>query len=236
MRLDFLKERRFVSELMDDFSLAGEELKQTLDSLTNINSYLGNNRAILGALLPIIRRSVEPLTIVDVGCGGADLILSVAHYAASLNKQVQLIGIDGNPNIVAAVSRKTQAHKNIKFITADIIDPSFTLPECDILISSHFMYHFKDEQLIAFLQNAAQVVKYQIIFSELQRSVFAYGGFNLLARFFNFPRIILSDGLKAISRSFRRHELVVVLNRASIGAYSIQWRWAFRYLINVNLS
>jgi len=207
MQLDFLKSRSFVKEDMDDFALEGEELISTISGLSTINKFLGNSDAILGVLKPIIQHSDSSLTIIDLGCGGADILLEIAAYADKLNKEIYLTGIDGNPNIINLAKENNKAYPNLQFLDADIIDPNFSLPKCDILISTHFMYHFTDQQLITFLSKHSKNIQSKIIFSELQRSVFSYLGFQILSFLLRFPKMIHSDGLKAICRSFRKREL-----------------------------
>jgi len=235
MQLDFLKSRRFVEEDMDNFSLQGKELESTISGLSTINKYLGNTNVILNALKPLIQFSNKPLRIVDLGCGGANILRAIANYSAEIGKEVHLTGIDGNPNIIELAKVNTQVSPTFNFIASDILHPNFVLPECDILISTHFMYHFTDQELISFLSKHADKIHYKIILSELQRSVISYRGFQMLGFILGFSKMILSDGLKAISRSFRSKELVEILNEARVGKYVIHWKWAFRYLVEVQI-
>jgi len=235
MKLDFLKNRQFIAEEMDDFSLHGEELESTLSSLSKINKYLGNSSTVVNCLKPIIRQSQATLRIVDLGCGGGDLLRELAEFAIENKHELSLIGIDGNQNIISRASKKYESIPFLKFQSADILSSNFDLLECDILISSHFMYHFTDKDLINFLLKHKHSVKSKIIFSELQRSVISYRLFQLLAFCLSFPKMIMSDGLKAISRSFRKRELLRILNTVSFKRYNIQWKWAFRYLVEIDI-
>ena len=236
MQLDFLKYRSFTSENMDNFSLQGEELKTTISGLSTINKYLGNSNAILKELKPLILDSKMPLKIIDLGCGGADIIREIATYSNRIEKQVHLIGMDGNPHIINLAKESFKDEKNITFVAADILDVDFNLPECDILISTHFMYHFTDQELTTFLSKHATHIKQKIIFSELHRNVFSYIGFMLIGFLFRLPKLITSDGLLAIRRSFRKKELIEILAKASVGKSFVKWKWAFRYLVIVERS
>jgi len=236
MKLDFLKSRSFIQEDMDNFALQGEALETTISSLSAINKYLGNSNIILQVVKPMILASAELLRIVDLGCGGADILLEIAKYAASVGKKVDLIGVDGNPNIVDLAKRNSHAFPNLNFITADILHPDFELADCDILMSTHFMYHFTDRELIDFLQKQRTKIHRYIIFSELQRSLVSYCGFQVIGFLFRFSKLIIADGLKAIKRSFRRQELIDIFEQAGVGKHSIQWKWAFRYLVKVDMT
>jgi len=233
MLLEFLSERQFVSEEMDNLDLAGSTLTSTLTGLSRINKFLGNSNAVLRHLKPIIRQSKTPLKIIDLGCGGGDLLLSIAEFCETQNISIQLIGMDGNPNIVKYCIDRSQQFPMLQFQVADILDSNFQLPQCDLLISSHFMYHFTDAQLIHFLKHSKEKVSTKIIFSDLQRSVISYRLFQLIGLVFRFPPMIRKDGLKAITRSFRRRELERIIKGAGITHYSVKWKWAFRYLVEI---
>lgn len=233
--LGFLNNRQFISEEMDNFSLHGEALENTLNGLSNINRYLGNGKVMLNAIKPYIYTSNGIIRIVDLGCGGGDLLFALAKLAHNKGKEVQLIGIDGNPNIVSYLNEKNRQYPNLNFLQADILREDFKLPVCDILISTHFMYHFTDEDLIAFLAKHKSSIRDKVIISELERSKLSYVLFNLMARTLRFPRMILSDGLKAISRSFHKAELMNIIHKAGYTNFTISWKWAFRYLIEINL-
>ena len=56
--MDFLvntKQRTEKEELMDDFSIGGDLLRDTLDKLENINRWLGGNKATINGLKFILK-------------------------------------------------------------------------------------------------------------------------------------------------------------------------------------
>ena len=97
------------------------------------------------------------------------------------------------------------------------------------------MYHFTDEQLILFLQKSKSNIRRKIIFSELERSKMAYILFKILSPLMPFSEMVKQDGLRALRRSFTKPELEEILQKSSIGTYNIQWKWAFRYLTEIEL-
>ena len=235
MLLSFLNTRSDETELMDNLALSGSELHQTLNGLSTINKYLGNTNATRRAIIEQISRSDKALTIVDLGCGGGDNLRSIANWCFANKKSVQLIGIDGNENILEFARNKNQKDSPIDYLQADILSDAFTLPTCDILTSSHFMYHFSDEALIKFLHQSKSQVNNKIIFSELQRNKFAYLLFKIGGPCLPFSRMVKLDGLKAIRRAFNKSELSNILEQAGLTSYKIDRKWAFRYLTTVDL-
>lgn len=218
---------------MDNLSLAGDELLQTLDGLSVINRYLGNTNATFQAVKKEILQADGPLKIIDLGCGGGDNLGAIAAWCAKNRHSVELIGIDGNANILDYASAKNTQDIQVTYVQADILAQSFELPACDILISSHFMYHFSDEELVHFLQKAKQKISHKIIFSELERNALAFMLFKLGAPFLPFSKMVKQDGLQAIRRSFTQKELISIFNQAEIESYQIKWKWAFRLMVSV---
>jgi 2-polyprenyl-3-methyl-5-hydroxy-6-metoxy-1,4-benzoquinol methylase len=232
-----LKTRSQSPEAMDDLALNGETLHQTLDGLSIINKFLGNTWATLQAFRQeFVQQSGDVQRVVDLGCGGGDNLRTIANWCNKNGKKVQLSGIDGNQNILDYAKQKNGNHASIEYKQADILDPQYELEPCDILISSHFMYHFTDEELIDFIEKAKKRVTKAIIFSELHRSFLSFLLFKIFGRFMPFSRMVKEDGLIAIQRSFKREELKHILKNAGVISYSLSWKWAFRYLLVIRLS
>ena len=139
---------------------------------------------------------------------------------------MKLIGIDGNQNSLDYARLKSG--NKIEFVQADILDSNFQLPECDLLISSHFVYHFQDKAFVDFLQKSKSKVSQAMIFSELRRSYIARILFYPISIFFS--KMVRSDGLKAIQRSFTKSELSGLIEEAGFQNYSVKNRLIFRLL------
>lgn len=231
-----LKDRSFHTERMDDLNLAGNELQQTLKGLSIINTFLGNTSATFKAVKKIIKQHpTKTLRIIDLGCGGGDNLRRIAGWCLENEHPVTLIGIDGNQSILKYAKEKNENLIEITYKQADILNSNFELEACDILMSSHFMYHFKDDALIAFLKKAKSKVQVSIIFSDLYRSYTAYILFKYFGFLMPFHNTVKQDGLKAITRSFKKKELQKILERAILKSYSMKYKWIFRYLLVVKL-
>jgi ubiquinone/menaquinone biosynthesis C-methylase UbiE len=69
-------------ELMDDLTLAGEELRKNLRELEVINNWLGGHKVVLDALDKLTANyKSQPVTIADIGCGGGDMLTTIANWA-----------------------------------------------------------------------------------------------------------------------------------------------------------
>ncbi|MFB0910686.1 MAG: methyltransferase, partial [Flavobacterium sp.] len=70
------------SEIMDDFQLEGDELRDALDKIAKINQLLGGNKLTLLGVKELIADNPKTaeITIVDVGCGNGDMLRTLADY------------------------------------------------------------------------------------------------------------------------------------------------------------
>jgi len=223
--------RSHTKEDLDNLDLQGTVLTKTLDGLSKINYWFGNSKQTLKAVQDQFQKH-EITTIVDLGCGGGDNLISIAKWCQSENKKIKFIGIDGNQNSLDYAGSRSEF--KINFLQADILAPDFEPPECDLLISSHFIYHFQDDAFAIFMKKAQTKVKKAIILSELRRSFIARILFYTLGLFFS--KMVRTDGLKAIRRSFTKRELNDLLCKSGFANYSVKNRLIFRLLAVIEIT
>lgn len=67
-------------EIMDDFALEGEVLRDALDKIAKINQLLGGNQLTLQGVQDLMAKfpKTTEITIVDVGCGNGDMLRTLA--------------------------------------------------------------------------------------------------------------------------------------------------------------
>jgi 2-polyprenyl-3-methyl-5-hydroxy-6-metoxy-1,4-benzoquinol methylase len=228
-----MKSRLTESEKLDDLSLQGEPLHKALQSLAWINRWFGNHRSVIKAIYAVYKKQEKTLRIIDLGCGGGDLILAVARSMQQHKIECHITGIDGNANALAYAQEKCAAFKQIDFLQADILSDQFKMQPCDILISSHFVYHFTEEKLARFLKSSIPAVSTAIIFSELERNGLALRLFKFSSFLLPISKLAKEDGLLAIQRSFNKKDWVLILQQAGIDTYLLHTVPLFRILLTI---
>ncbi|MCZ6899586.1 MAG: methyltransferase domain-containing protein, partial [Bacteroidetes bacterium] len=147
------KHRSQEKETMDDLNCSGEVVDQTLRELELINKWLGGNRVTLNGLDRVINNTdSKNLRIADLGCGSGSTLKMISNWASKKNKQVDLTGIDANPNIVEYARRNCKPYPQIKFQALDVFSSEFKPQIYDIVISTLFTHHFSNEQLVRLLK------------------------------------------------------------------------------------
>ena len=115
------KYRTEEEEIMDDFSLEGQELQEALDKIASINQLLGGNKLTLQGVEKLLQNKPQSIiTVVDVGCGNGDMLRALADYAKLRNIQVQLIGIDANAFTINYAQKLSEDYPMISYQCEDI--------------------------------------------------------------------------------------------------------------------
>ncbi len=216
-------------EIMDDFAMEGEILRDALDKIAKINQLLGGNKITIEGVKSLLKDKPKSQTIriVDVGCGNGDMLRALADYAQKNDLDFLLIGIDANNFTIQYAKQLSTNYQNISFECKDIFkDPN---PVCDIMLCTLTLHHFKDEEIIYLLSNIKQQAKVGIVINDLHRSALAYYLFKALCFLFNLNDMSREDGLVSILRGFKKADLLAYSNTLQAKSFSIKWKWAFRY-------
>ena len=68
--------------------------------------------------------------------------------------------------------------------------------------------------------------------NDLQRNWFAYHSIKLITKIFSSSYLVKNDAPLSVARGFHKSEWEQLLQEAGIKNYSVEWKWAFRYLIS----
>jgi 2-polyprenyl-3-methyl-5-hydroxy-6-metoxy-1,4-benzoquinol methylase len=226
------KNRSTTPELMDDPSLPEVDLHLALKDLATVNKYLGGNHITITALEDLISAHPEKKkwNVVDVGCGDGEVLRHIAKHFKNSAIDISFYGVDINDKSIDSAREKSKGYDNLTFSRQNILTIDDTTFECDVIICTLTMHHFSDEQLLVFMEKFKKLASIGIIVNDLQRSKIAYRLFQLFSGIFMKSKIAKYDGRVSIARSFRRKELETYSKQLALDDYSIQWKWAFRYL------
>ena len=225
------KYRTTQSEIMDDFALDGEILKEALNKIAKINQLLGGNKLTLQGVKNLIQHidKKQKITIVDVGCGNGDLLRKLADFAKENEYNFELIGIDANQFTINYAKQLSMNYSNISYQCEDILEQQFVNLKYDIILCTLTLHHFNNFEIEKLLHIFHQNSRIGIVINDLQRSSISYRLFQMLCLVFNLNKMSQNDGLISILRGFKKQELIDISNKLKLQNYSINWKWAFRY-------
>lgn len=225
------KHRTNKTEIMDDFALEGETLRDALDKIAKINRLLGGNQLTLQGVQQLLKgiSKSKTITIVDIGCGNGDMLRTLAEYGIENDYCFNLIGIDANAFTISHAEALSTAYENINYRCEDIFEAEFKSMRYDIVLCTLTLHHFKDDEIISLVKVFYENASIGIVINDLQRSAIAYRLFQALCFVFQLNEMSREDGLVSILRGFKKAELEQYSKKLRLKKYTIQWKWAFRY-------
>ncbi len=223
------KKRTDKKEIMDDFSIGGDLMRDTLDKLENINRLLGGNKVTINGLKKLLQNHPKEkgLTIIDVGCGHGDILRDVANFGRKHGYTMKLIGIDANKTAIEYANELSAEYPEISFSAENIFSEAFEKHEFDVMLATLFFHHFKEDELVSFLSKSLKKGKIGIVVNDLHRHKLAYYLFMMIAVFFK-NKMIVEDGLTSVLRGFKRVDLEHISKKLNVKP-KIYWKWAFRF-------
>jgi 2-polyprenyl-3-methyl-5-hydroxy-6-metoxy-1,4-benzoquinol methylase len=231
-------QRSYQQELLDRDDIPFADIKRNMQELEIINDYLGGHRITTAGCKKIFtgvnnqHNANQPLVICEIGCGGGDNLKAIEKYCASKKIPVRFIGIDINDDCI----RYAKENCNKLEVEWIISDYKLTiLPvKPDIIFSSLFCHHFKDDELVYQLQWMKENAAMGFFINDLHRHPLAYHSIKLLTRLFSKSYLVKNDAPLSVLRGFSGREWKQLLNNAGIDKFELKWKWAFRWLIIVS--
>ena len=223
-----LSKRSYQKELLDADNIPFEDIKQTMKELNSINSLLGGHKITIEGVKKLIGNS-SSVAVCEIGCGGGDNLKAISKYLASKQIAGSYTGIDLKKECTD-FAQQQYPELNAAWITSDYSKVVFK-SKPDIIFSSLFCHHFTDEQMTEMLVWLNNNSSKGFFINDLQRNSIAYYLIKWLTAAFSKSYLVKNDACISVSRGFRKKEWELLFEKAGISNYSIQWRWAFRYLV-----
>jgi SAM-dependent methyltransferase len=223
-----LSRRSYQKELMDGDDIPFAAMAQTLKELNTVNTRLGGHAITLSGVQQLSGK--DPVTICEIGCGGGDNLYAIHKRYNGDKTTAHFIGIDMNPECIAYAKEKYAAIP-CEWICSDYALVRWENKQPDIIFSSLFCHHFTDEQLVSMLQWLQQYSTKGFFINDLHRHWLAYYLIKYITKFFSKSYLVKNDACLSVARSFRKDDWARLFREAGLGPYTINWRWAFRYLV-----
>jgi 2-polyprenyl-3-methyl-5-hydroxy-6-metoxy-1,4-benzoquinol methylase len=196
-------------EEMDRPDCDPDRLQRTYGQFGVVNRVVaGWHRLYRAEVRPQLAGSARA-TLLDVGCGGGDLALMLARWAAQDGIPLQVTGIDPDARAYRFAADR-EPFPGVEFRQAGSADLRAEGRQYDVVISNHVLHHLTAPELQSFLDDSVQLARRLALHNDLRRSAAAYvlfgaGALPLTGSY------IRADGLTSIRRSYTVAELGAVV-------------------------
>lgn len=225
------KYRSLQKELIDDPHADPVAIQGALRYVHFVNQSLGGYSSLCSGLTQLISKQPqkESWHILDLGCGTGTELRTMQRWAKRNGVNASFYGLDINEQAIE-LAKSDASLSNVSFVCADALDPSFDYHPFDIVTGTLFFHHLTCEQIRHLFKtwNAQQV---SVLVNDLHRSPVAWILFNIFARVTAAPPMALHDGALSVQRAFSKGDLNRFATESGFGHFSVQWKWAFRYLL-----
>jgi 2-polyprenyl-3-methyl-5-hydroxy-6-metoxy-1,4-benzoquinol methylase len=217
-------------ELLDQPDIPAADIQRNLYELSVINQYLGGHTITVDGVNKLAKKE-KTLHICEVGCGGGDNLKAIEKKLAGKGLDLFFTGIDINPDCIG-VAKQVNWLTPVQFLVQDYKKVQFDIKP-DILFCSLFCHHFREPDLILLLRWLHVNSRYGFFINDLHRHPIAYHSIRFLTSLFSKSYLVKNDAPLSVLRGFKNKELEDLLHKAGIAHYTIQWKWAFRWLVVV---
>lgn len=197
---------------MDDPHCNERMLLRTVRRFGLVNRAVSGWRAIYrSSLRPYLRARAEgprarPARILDVGCGGGDVTLTLARRARADGFAVEVCGIDPDPRCLSiATSRPPQPGVSFRgAYAADLVEAGETF---DVVVSNHVLHHLTRDQVHELFAHTDALGAELALHNDIARSRTAWSLYAVGILPVAPGTFLFTDGLRSIRRSYTVAEL-----------------------------
>jgi len=223
----FLSERNEkLVEWMDRPDADPELLSNTYSQFSRINRLLsGWQKIYTDFIKPEIIRNNRRASILDIGCGGGDIIRLLSKLSSQDGFDTSFTGIDPDQRSIRYLNRQPWPD-GVDFYQKTAEDLVSENQSFDIVISNHLVHHLTNKQVTEMCRTAEKLSRKLVLFSDIERSDLGYLSFQIAAPLLFRRSYIVKDGLISIRKSFRKDELQKLLP----AGWTVQRRFPFRLI------
>ncbi|MDG2282719.1 MAG: methyltransferase domain-containing protein [Longimicrobiales bacterium] len=216
------------AELMDDPGLEPERHQRALIALSRINRVSYAVPRLWHEVARVHRSTGRAVRVLDVACGGADMLIAVARIADRKRVPVELVGCDLSG--VALERADMASGGRVRTLQMNVLTDDLST-EADVVTTNLFLHHLSAEEACTLLRRMARSARDVLIVQDLRRTrlgyVLAWVGLHTLTR----SDVARIDGLRSVRAAFTLDEVRGLAERAELPTANIKAVWPQRFVL-----
>jgi 2-polyprenyl-3-methyl-5-hydroxy-6-metoxy-1,4-benzoquinol methylase len=208
--------RAVSKELMDLPDADRTRLIRTVRQFDTINRLFSRSGAILRRFVVEANRDrTDPISIVDVGAGGADIMRRLVAACRNVGLPIRVTCLDSDERISEFAETQCRPFPEISVRCDDVRRLGRHGP-FDYVFCNNFLHHFTNEAIPEILSVMYDAATRALLVSDICRSPWAYIGFTLYASCFLHRSFAGYDGRLSIRKGFLKEELETAAREAGM--------------------
>lgn len=216
---------------MDDPAIDQKSHEQALRGLQRINRVTNSTRMIWRSILEHQKNCSGPVRVLDLACGGGDVLIDLACRAKKKSVELELTGWDLSPTAIEVTNRLAAKHAvPVQTQVANALTDRFPVNQ-DVIFCSLFLHHLTDEEAEHLLIKMAEATAGVLVVSDLLRNRFGYSIAWLGTRVLSRSRVVHVDGPRSVEAAFSLQEVRELTTKCNLQGADLKSFFPGRFLL-----
>jgi 2-polyprenyl-3-methyl-5-hydroxy-6-metoxy-1,4-benzoquinol methylase len=226
-----LSTRRLQPELMDAPDLEEDRHVRALRALERVNVLSGTVGRIWREIRTLNKDRSAPLRVLDVACGGGDVVVSLKRRADRSGLPLEVHGSDRSTVALEHARGLARASGvDVEFFQQDALTEP--LPQgYDLICSSLFLHHLTEDEAVALMRSMVAAAPAGFI-QDLRRTRMGHALAFITLRTLARSDVAQVDGTRSVEGAFTVSEAAALASRAGIAQLEIRRCWPQRYTMS----